>query len=166
MKKLLLLPFFAFFAIACTTDTEDLENYTASPYKEMQVNGSATPGYTFSCFSGLGAHPYIDTTNGLNNSTITFISDVPAGTTGSYKVRVEVEQLGDCEDLGSGSGNVRAFSTGATYSNIGSNPPQISGVRPADTFACYRWRMVFEGVNRSGSVTCVSCSPWYDAPLF
>lgn len=165
MKKLLLLPFFAFFAIACTTDTEDLENYTASPYKEMQSTKFSEPN-TLSCFLGLGAHHYIDTTNGLNNPTITFISETPSNIAGNYRVKVEIEELADCEDLDSGSGIVRVFSTGATYTNIGANPPQISGVRPADTFACYRWRMVFEGVNKYGAVTCVTYSPWYDAPLF
>ncbi len=167
MKKLLLLPIFEFIAIACTTDNEDFENETAhTSYKVMQITGSTNSSYTLSCFSGLGAHPYIDTSVGLNNATITFISETPSGVSGSFRVRAELEQLGDCEDLTSGTGNVKSFSTGIIYSNIGSNPPQISGIRRADTFACYRWRMVFECVNRSGAVTCVSVTPWYDAPLF
>lgn len=171
MKKLLLIPFIALFAVACSTDTEDLDNY-ANAQKTMASSASPIIGGTYatisqSCFSQLGAHPFYDATNGLNNGTLSFISEPPASAfSGSYKVRVEIEEVSDCEDLGSGTGNIKTFTTGATYTNVVANAPKVTGVKPADTFACYRWRMVFEGVGRNGAVTCTTASQWYDAPLF
>jgi hypothetical protein len=166
MKKLLLLPFLTFLTFACSTDNDELENYNAAPQRVMA--SVLTPSQTsFGCFNNLGAHPYINTSQGLNNATITFISETPAdANSGCYKVRVEIEELADCEDLSNGTGAVKTFTTNTIFYNVGSNPPQISGINRNETFACYRWRMVFEGVARSSASGCASATPWYDAPLF
>lgn len=167
MKKLLLISFLAVLSIACSTDSEDIDTAN-SAQRAMQLEAQGTQGTSMvlNCFSGLEASTFISTVNGLSNPTITFISNPPASATGSYKVKVEIEELGDCENLTSGTGNIRTFTTGATYSNVYNNPPQISGIKPTQIFMCYRWRMKFENVNRYGETTCTSCSPWYDAPLF
>jgi hypothetical protein len=170
MKKLLLIPFLALAFGACSTDTDIEELETArSAQREMPLDSPQSPnnkGQFLSCFSGLKATTFISTANGINNPTITFVSQPPASATGSYVVKVEMEELRDCEDLTAGSGNVRLFTTGLSYVNVFNNPPQVTGITPAQTFMCYRWRMKFEAVNRYGDVTCISSTEWYDAPLF
>ena len=168
MKKLLLLPVLAFLFTACSSDmeTEDLVSaYSTENGNNLRAQAATTAS---GCFSGLTASYIIDVANGFGNGTITFISQPPADApVGGYKVRVEVEQISDCEDLTSGNGNIRTFTDGVVRYNVGTTAPVVSGVSAAQTFPCYRWRMVFESApNASRGSYCVNVSPWYDAPLF
>jgi len=162
MKKLLLLPALALFLFSCSSDTEDFKALTSS--SALKTAGT-TPA---SCLSSLGAHIDIDLSNGFGNGTMTFVSETPAGISQEcYKVKIVIEELSDCENLSSGTGNIKMFTTGQTYFNIGAIPPKVIGVLPSQTFSCYRWKMVFEGVSlRSSTPTCSTSTRWYEAPLF
>ncbi|MES2487688.1 MAG: hypothetical protein V4581_17290 [Bacteroidota bacterium] len=170
MKKLLLLPALALFLFSCSSDTEDLQAMdNHSNARAMQLASQVTnqiPTASLSCFKNLGAHTEIDLSDGFGNGTINFIADAPSSAMGSYKALVEIEQISDCENLEVGTGNIKTFSTGVTYNNIYSNAPVISGIAPSQTFNCYRWRMVLQGVNKTGGVSCTTTSQWYEAPLF
>jgi hypothetical protein len=162
MKKLLLLPVLAFIFTACSTDTEDI----IAQHSAERVGGGFEANFN-GCFNSLGAHTEIDLSNGFGNGLINFVSEVPEGATGGYKVKVEIEELSDCEDLASGNGNINIFTDGYTYYSVSKNPPSVKGIDPSDTFVCYRWRMVFEGVSKLGKTeNCISTTQWYDAPLF
>ncbi|KOS07857.1 hypothetical protein AM493_18685 [Flavobacterium akiainvivens] len=171
MKKLLLfVPFLSLF-VACSadTDTEELANYKTSysPAREMLVSEFPSDGaLNTSCVKKLSAAASLKTTNGPGTGTLTFTAQVTNSPSGNYKARVEIQQLSDCDDFNSTTGNAVAFTNDVIYSNIGTNAPQVTGVSPSATFACYKWRLVIEGVSNSGSVTCNSKTAWYDAPLF
>jgi len=170
MKKLLLLPALALFLFSCSSDTEDLQAMdNHSNERAMQLGSQVTnqiPTIYLSCFKNLGAHTEIDLSGGFGNGTINFIADAPAGVTGSFKASVQIEQISDCENLEAGTGNIKTFSTGITYSNISSNAPVVGGIAPSQIFNCYRWRMVLQEVNKTGGLSCTSMSQWYEAPLF
>lgn len=164
MKKFLLLPILALFSVACSSDTEELDNYENNAFRAA-AQTTAGRGKVSPCFSKVTAYPSLELQNDvIGTGTLSFISQPGSDAgTGGYFVRVEVEQLSDCEDLNSGNGTVKVFTNGTIYYNVAANPPVVSGVSPADTFSCYRWRMVFQS---TGSSPCSVFSGWYDAPLF
>jgi len=173
MKRLLLLSALAFSLFSCSADSEDLAAMSGPSAQRSGIKATLVSQITanpkdmyLSCFKNLAAHTEIDLSNGFGNGLINFVSEPPAGITGSYKVLVQVEEISDCENLASGTGNVRVFSDGLTYSGVVNNPPVVAGIAPAQTFACYRWNMVFQSINRSGGISCISSTAWYDAPLF
>jgi hypothetical protein len=169
MKKLLLLPILALFIAACSADND--EPVIATEAASLGITETTEPEEQSqdipTCFdsSSLTAYTEIDMSNGFGNGTITFVGQLPAATTDTYKVSVEIEEISECEDLTSGTGNVRTFSAIQTYISNSNTLPAIAGVAPADTFACYRWRMVFERVHASGTVSCKASTVWYDSPL-
>jgi hypothetical protein len=172
MKRILPIAFLAFFAFSCSTDTEEIEAYTARAQRQMQeqqiAGGSQIrpAGPETPCFRTLSGSASLNTTNGPGTGTLTFTAQPPANAPqGEFIVKVEIEEISDCEDLTSGNGNVAVFTNNTVYTNIATNLPKVTGVNPAETFGCYRWRIVLQSI-RTGTINCTNYTPWYDAPLF
>lgn len=118
------------------------------------------------CFTGLVAHINLDVSAGLNNPVINFIADAPvvSNPSWSYLVKVELQQLSDCEDFSSATGQPVIFANATVYTNVYANHPVVS-LKPSQLPSCYKWRISLERPGNKGSL-CKSYSPWYDAPLF
>ncbi|WP_154652602.1 hypothetical protein [Flavobacterium rivuli] len=177
MKKLYFLPLLMLFFASCSVDdSADIVNQqNATEATTFSVNdsiasrlGTTAQAATVSdCFKGLAGHINLDVSAGLNNPVINFVSDAPAGTINpnwSFLVKVEIQQLSDCEDFSSNTGSVITISNSTVYTNVVATHPAVS-VLPSQLPACYKWRITLERTGKFAPV-CKSYSSWYDAPLF
>ncbi|MEL1243366.1 hypothetical protein AAEO56_03760 [Flavobacterium sp. DGU11] len=166
MKKLLLLPVLLFFA-ACSTDDNDLNLIQESELTNAQYRTAAADN---SCPTNVSSSVYIDVSRGIDRPYVVFSGYVQGASNNvTYKARVEIEMLSDCEDITSGNGAVTIFALPGTI-----QPPFFTAptVTVAGTLlpsnACYRWRFVVDGpgAGSKSKTGCSVASPWYDAPLF
>jgi len=178
MNKLYILPILMLFFASCSVDdSADIVNQQNSTeatvlsvndsIEEARLGATAQAGSVSDCFKGLTSHINLDVSAGLNNPVINFISDAPAGTINpnwSFLVKVEIQQLSDCEDFNSNTGSVITISNSTVYTNVVATHPAVS-VLPAQLPACYKWRITLERTGKFAPV-CKSYSSWYDAPLF
>ena len=168
MKKILLIMMVTLAVVSCSSDMEeDNVQYSGFSNEKTAVSESAAIA-TRSCFIDLSAQVSVDLSNGLGNPVVVFTpvisGSVPATTT--YRVRVEVQPLSDCDDMNSNTGSLLSFGPSGTVQNVIAAPPAIS-VLPGNMPLCYKWRFVFEGVNNSQKTPfCYSASIWYESPLF
>jgi len=177
MNKLYILPILMLFFASCSVDdsADVLNQQNAAEDTTISVNDSidsrlgenVQAAFVADCFKGLAAHINLDVSAGLNNPVINFISDAPAGTINpnwSFLVKLEIQQLSDCEDFSSNTGAVITISNNTVYTNVVATHPAVS-VLPSQLPSCYKWRITLE---RNGKFTpvCKSYSSWYDAPLF
>jgi len=166
MKYLYLLPLLLFLFTACSVD-DSAELLDQEKNKQATMVASFTSPievpFEYTCFKGLTAHTNIDVSGGFTNPLVNFVSDAPAtvSSTKGYRVKVIIQQLADCEDMDIVSGEPITLGTSVIYYNIAVTHPMVT-VAPNQFPACYKWRLVVEGVSTS----CKSYSPWYDAPLF
>lgn len=173
MKKIYLLPLLVLFFTACSVDDsaellnqEIVEEVFFDSLKE-EFNGSGPKEAPQNdCFNGLAAHVSMDVSGGLNNPAVNFVADVPLTVSPglAYVVKVEVQQLADCEDFNVVTGDP-VFLGGRSYTNVAMAFPSVT-VQPNQLPVCYKWRMVFERSGRLIQTPCKALSPWYDAPLF
>ena len=176
MKKMYLLPLLALFFTACSVDDSseilDQEKIQDADYSNTRFAATAAnetkdgkdgPGLV--CFNDLAAHISMNVSGGLNNPIINFVADVPLNVSynTAYMVKVEVQQLADCEDFNVVTGDPIFFG-GGKYTNVVMASPTIT-VLPNELPACYKWRMTFERTGRLVT-PCKTISQWYDAPLF
>ncbi|AWH85176.1 hypothetical protein HYN59_08585 [Flavobacterium album] len=168
MKKLLLLPVLVFFA-ACSTDDNNLNLTQENELTNAQYR-AAVAETDPSCLTSVSASVSIDVSRGIDHPYAVFTGNmVGASSKGTYRARVEVEMLSDCEDITSGNGQVTIFAMSGTVQNplFGTANITVAGnLLPANP--CYRWRFVVDG-SIAGSKSkngCSVASPWYDAPLF
>ena len=172
MKYFYLLPLLLLLFTACSIDdsadivqqaksiqTADMAARSAVDPTPVSVGMPVEP----TCFKGLTAYVNIDVSGGFTNPIVNFVSNVPAtvNAASGYRVKVIIQQLADCEDLNVIKGEPAIFGTSAIYYNVAATHPMVT-VAPSQFPACYKWRIVLEGVDTS----CKSYSPWYDAPLF
>lgn len=170
MKKLVFLPFVMFLVFGCSSDSESL-----NLEEDASVVMSMSDGEDFEektlvkpCFPGLSATVSVDVSNGLGNPIVVFQSVVTSTipSTSTFRVRVEVQPLSDCDDMNSISGASVLLGSTALHSNITINDPSVP-VQPSVLPLCYKWRMVFEGMALGDKrPACTSVTPWYEAPLF
>jgi len=167
MKKIMLLPLFLIF-LNCSADDnqvnpeQNTENSSVSEDK-YKVFATSLP----SCFN-LSATVAVDVSNGLGNPVVVFTSSVNATVSASrkFKVKVEVQQLSDCDDMNSDLGAKVIWGPASSLTNVNASPPTVS-VAGSKLPSCYKWRFVFEGVSETGrELICISNSPWYESPLF
>ncbi|WP_294820210.1 hypothetical protein [uncultured Flavobacterium sp.] len=164
MKKLLLLPVLAFFA-SCSTDDSALEiaqenNLAKSAYA---VTNAVNPA----CLDAVTGSVTADLSQGINNPVFVFtghFAGVSANAT--YRTRIEIQAISDCEDVNSGTGTIVQFK--APYATKA--PTTQLGIRIAlqslPNFPCYRWRVVVDGTTSiKGKGPCTTTSEWYEAPL-
>lgn len=175
MKKLLLLPLYAFLCIACSADdSADIVAGDATANAALMAKSVAAaatkPGGgekpIISCFGGFAAHTRMDVSGGINNPVINFEADVPstAPANASYTVIVEVQQLADCEDFNLVTGLPLYFGAASPFTNVAVDTPSIA-VLPNQLPVCYKWRIIIEQAYTL-TTPCKTFSPWYDAPLF
>jgi|GEM_PF-1401464 len=178
MNKLYILPILMLFFASCSVDdSADIVNQQNSTeatvrsvndsIEEARLGATAQAGSVSDCFKGLTSHINLDVSAGLNNPVINFISDAPAGAINpnwSFLVKLEIQQLSDCEDFSSNTGSVITISNSTVYTNVVATHPAVS-VLPAQLPACYKWRITLERTGKFAPV-CKSYSSWYDAPLF
>jgi len=177
MNKLYLLPLLMLFFASCSVDdsadivnqqnTTEATTFSVNDSIESRLGAIAQATTVSDCFKGLAGHINLDVSAGLNNPVINFISDAPAGTINpnwSFLVKVEIQQLSDCEDFSSNTGSVTIISNNTVYTNVVATHPAVS-VLPAQLPACYKWRITLERTGKFAPV-CKSYSSWYDAPLF
>lgn len=168
MKKIMLLPLLLIFFNCSTDDTQlsvsqDPDNLLMTSYKCKDFGIESL----LSCFK-LTASVSLDVSNGLGNPTVVFTSSVNAAVTPTrkFKVKVEVQQLTDCDYMDSEIGSKVIWGPAASVTNVNALPPTVS-VLGSKLPACYKWRFVFEGVSETGrELICVSYSPWYERPLY
>lgn len=168
MKKILLIILVAIAVGSCSADMEGNDvQYDNSATQKTDVSESTVLA-TRSCFINLSAQVSVNLSNGLGNPVVVFTpvisGSVPATTT--YRVRVEVQPLSDCDDMNSNKGSLLTFGPSGTVQNVIAVPPSIS-VLPGSMPLCYKWRFVFEGISASQKLPfCNSASIWYESPLF
>jgi len=172
MNKIYLLPLMLLFFASCSVDDsaellnqQTVADTTVTLDAESRI-AAAQAASLSDCFKGLAAHINLDVSAGLNNPVIDFIADAPitANPNWSYLVKVEVQQLSDCEDFSSTTGQAIIFANNTVYTNIYASHPEVS-VAPSQLPSCYKWRITLERTGKLGS-PCKSYSQWYDAPLF
>lgn len=171
MKKILLLPLFAFLLTACSVDNEEM--YTSQESIVMNVSDtveSERPLYP-SCFTNTTGNVIIDVSNGFGNPIVVFSANVNGqfGTAKkAFTVRLEVQELSDCEDFYSDSGDVINYTLPVLVRNPAVTPPTISLNPNQLPYGCYKWRIVLESgiIGSEFNAFCQSASPWYEAPLF
>lgn len=178
MKKFYLLPLLILFFASCSVDdsADILNQENTTDAIAVTVNDSIASrvgadiqavAAVSDCFKGLAGHINLDVSAGLNNPVINFISDAPAGAINpnwSFLVKVEIQQLSDCEDFNSNTGSIITISNNTVYTNVVATHPAVA-VLPSQLPVCYKWRITLERTGRL-SPTCKSYSKWYDAPLF
>ena len=152
---------------ACSTDNEEDFGVSDSNsiIKQNAVEQFSTLPPT-SCFTGLTGQVRVDVSNGLNNPVVIFTPQVTGNVsaTAIFNVRVEVQALSNCDDMGSTVGGLLVFGPAGTVNNVVASPPSISVV-PSNLPSCYKWRFVFEGNLRRNPI-CYTASQWYESPLF
>jgi hypothetical protein len=167
MRKILLL-LMVIGCWGCSSDNEvDFVQYGDGVSQTSNVENETMALSTTSCFTSVTGQVHVDVSNGIGNPIVVFTSAV-TGTVNvktKFRVRVEVQPLGDCDDINSDTGTLLVFSLG-TIQNVVSSPPSIS-VLPVNMPLCYKWRFVFESPEgTSMSSYCYSESTWYESPLF
>jgi hypothetical protein len=176
MKKLLLLPFMILFFSACSTDDSVLEETndaivfndaaTAHSAGRMAPEAAASVGVDTSCFPA-GTSGSVNITGAFSSPAIEFIASIPfVPASNVYRIKLEVQELSDCEDMSSNSSFTLTFNAPTTFTNVSANSPKIT-VLPAQLPTCYRWRIFTERVYTGTKiVSCTSTTRWYDAPVF
>lgn len=171
MKKIMLLPLLAvLFSCSVDDSTESLQNEVGTSsitdFNTVETILSAQSTLP-SCFD-LTASVSVNVSGGLGNPVVQFTSSVNAtvSPTRKFKVKVEVQQLSDCDDMNSEIGGRVIWGPGSSVTNVNAVPPVVS-VAGSKLPLCYKWRFVFEGVSETGrELICVSYTPWYESPLF
>ncbi|PZR14743.1 MAG: hypothetical protein DI539_18640 [Flavobacterium psychrophilum] len=169
MKKIVLLVMIAVGVWSCSTDNDEVLMHYESDVSERANEESAQAlSATTTCFTDLSASVSVDVSNGIGNPTVVFTPAItgPVRISASYRVRVEVQPLSDCDDMNSNTGTLLAFGPSGSVQNVLASPPAIS-VLPANMPSCYKWRFVFESpAGTPKSQYCLSASIWYESPLF
>ena len=169
MKKVLLLSIMMLGLWSCSADNEnDLEKYQTNVTEKSNTDQVAAVSASFpSCFTNLTGHVHVDVSNGFGNPIVVFTPIISGSmsSTARFLVRVEVEELSDCDTMSSGTGNVLSFGSSSPVQNVVASPPSV-WVAPANMPRCYRWRFVFESISSRGSQICSSYSKWSESPLF
>ena len=169
MKNTLLLFVSALFMASCSVDNEGLGLDEKATENVASVQRKAGTGITTGkggpsemCITTLSAHYEMDMSGGLNNPKVNFVINSPLGVTSSrsFYAAVEVQQVPDCEDYNYGTGPITSFGGIVLYYNISTNAPRVV-VQQGQFPVCFRWRMVLTEANTS----CVTYTPWYDAPV-
>jgi len=164
MKKMLLLLVLGIGLGSCTAENDESFVQYGNLQKNINQQTAVLPP---SCFTGVAGKVHVDVSNGIGNPIVVF-TPVITGTvspTASYRVKLQVQPLADCDDMNSNTGNLLTFGT-SIVQNVNAVPPAIQ-VLPANMPLCYKWRFVFEGiVNYQRNPICYSESVWYESPLF
>lgn len=166
MKKIIVAVVVLFLAVGCSSDNGDeietgLANLDGFEIEEIIVG---------ECIEGHYARIRIDVSEGLNSPRIQFIGNFENATINTeataYNGRIELQELGDCEDLENTTGNSTTFEIAETI-NITSKAAvvlhEIS--RQQIPYNCYKWRLVVYA-KENENIICESPTEWYDAPLF
>jgi len=168
MKKILILPLLALLFSCSTDDTAiNMQNDATSSIVYSADREVATLAVLSSCFD-LTATVSVDVSNGLGNPYVVFTSSVNATVTATrkFKVKVEVQELSDCDNMNSDIGSKVIWGPASSLTNVNASPPVVT-VQGSKLPLCYKWRFVFEGVSETGrELICVSYSPWYESPLY
>jgi len=161
MKKLLLLPLIAFFA-SCSTDDTGLEtsqeSANASYYRSV-----SNP----TCLDAVNGTVTANLSQGINKPIYTFSATLTGMSSNvNYWARIEIENLSDCEDINSGTGEVVTFNSTSPVKVPTTKSSIVIGYQSIPDFTCYRWRFVIEGSTTiKGKGPCTTVSEWYEAPL-
>lgn len=159
---------------ACSTDDttfdqqheaigiEDATGY--SSHKDIIIPEGIGP-----CFKRLTGGISIDLPNGLNNPILIFSAQpgALAPPSSKYRLKVELQPLQDCEDMGTAQGPSLVYTAPVIFINISVSTPTVSLVPSQLPNTCYRWRMILEEViTGQRDPGCRSFSPWYEEPLY
>jgi len=168
MKKIVLLLTMTVGLFACSTDNEeDMVQYGDDILQKTNAESLATLT-TPSCFTSLTGSVHVDVSNGIGNPVVVFTPTVTGtvSATATFKVRVEIQPLSDCDDMNSITGTLLSFGPLGTVQNVVASPPDVS-ILPSSLPLCYKWRFVFEGITSPRRpAVCYSESVWYESPLF
>jgi hypothetical protein len=170
MKKIMILPLIMVLFWACSVDNENELEETDGNMRLAAFSTEAATTNNISvttCFRGITAGVQADVSNGLGNPVLVFTPAVTGSVTAGnkYTVRVEIQPLSDCDNMSSDTGSLIVYSYGTPVQNISTAPPGIM-VQPSQIPACYKWRMVVDGVPDKKQTACTSITQWYEAPLF
>jgi hypothetical protein len=161
MKKILLLPMLLLFAVACSTDQDELLTVQDTAASASTAKLTTT---TEACYSNLTAT--VTNTGSLTNPIWKFTPDIPTPVAGTQGFQVFLEYQGtDCEDITTGTTLIFSKS-GGTFTTPNTVMPFVQAL-PSQLLPCYRWRIKINGVNGKNytAVNCTQYTPWYDAPL-
>ena len=170
MKKILLLPLLLLFAVACSTDSDELitQQETTAIENALIVPSDDKPEPDFptpigACYPNLATS--IVNVGGLN-PIWRFTANVPTSVSGGQAFHIYLEyQATDCEDITTGTGTIYS-KYGGLYTSPNTVAPYVQAL-PSELLPCYRWRLKIYGVSgkQYGTVNCWQYTPWYDAPV-
>lgn len=154
---------------SCSADNEeDFALYGNNVAEKANIEGEAASMAATTCLTDLTAKVQVDVSNGMGNPVVVFTPVITDNVSAraKFRVRVEVQPLANCDNMGSDTGSLLTFGPLGAVQNVVSSPPAIS-VSPANMPLCYKWRYVFESPSGVAiSSYCYSATVWYESPLF